>query len=363
MSDRITQIESRHLTVPLPEPLRLGGYEISARDYVLVRVRDSDGCSGSCVGLSRGAPVGMTIQRTITSRIVGTDLSTWSETYRRVVTANTTLGTNGIFWRALSLVDCAVYDLMAHRRGVPLYTHLGGMPRDVPRGFVGGYPVPGETDDSLGDQARRAAGLGAAFFKIGSSGDFERDNHRLRAVRNAIPRGPDLVIDLYWQCESAERLLPWARKWVEYRMAWVEDPFAFDDIDSARELSAAVGVAIGDEQSGVRHMCRLMDEGRVRVLRLDATVCGGVTAFLQIAREAGRRGVPVSCHVFHPLHEHLARAVGPVVGWTEQFLPGSPLDALEGLWREESDTALEQPGVGWGWNETLIDRNTTEVLS
>lgn len=362
MNGVIASIEAFDVVVPLPRPLQLGAFLIPHREYVLVRVRDGKGLMGSAVGLTRNAPVAATILRAVAPYLTACSLKDYDGKYEAILQANVPLGTNGIFWRAISLVDCAVHDLMAQRAGLPLYAFLGGQRQAIPCVLVGGYPTLEETRESLQDQARQMAGLEAAVIKIGSCGDFVRDTQRLRDMRDAVPDGPPLAMDFYWQCHRPETLLEGTADWNSLRMAWVEDPVAFDDYESAATLSRGLSfsVAIGDEQSGVRNFERLMDTGGIGIVRLDATVCGGVKTFLSIARAAEERGLPVACHVFHPLHVHLACAA-PAVKFVEQFVPGSGFDSLDRLWL--SDLPMrggclrppETPGIGWNWNEEAIE--------
>lgn len=362
MSNRIAMIEAFEVSVPLPQPLELGAISITRREYVLVRIRDDEGRCGNAVGLSRNAPVAETVVRTIASRLTGRLFEDYDDHYNTIVKENAPLGTNGIFWRALSLVDCAVYDLLAQRSGKPLFAYLNGRQRPVPCALVGGYPLSTETPASLQDQALEMEKLNAAVIKIGSCGDFARDTERLATIRDAVPQGPPLAIDLYWQCPSHKKLLVAAKQWERLNMAWIEDPFAFDDYASTSKLSEQLSyaVGIGDEQTGFRNFERLITEGRIGVVRIDATVCGGIRAFLRIASLAADHGLPVSCHLFHQLHAQLACAA-PAVKWVEQFLPHAGLDCLHLLLRSEpplrNGTITGESGCKsiWDWDEKSID--------
>lgn len=362
MSEKIKLIESFEVAVPLPQPLQLGSIAISNREYVLVRIKDKEGRCGSAVGLTRNAPIVQTVLRTIAPHLIGKSFEDYADIYNTIIQANTPLGTNGIFWRALSLVDCAMYDLKAQRAGKPLFAFLNGELRAIPCILVGGYPLSTETTESLCIQAYKMEALKAAIIKIGSCGDFEQDTRRLNAIRNAIPQGPPLAIDLYWQCSSYEKLLPEALQWEHLNMAWIEDPFAFDDYKNSADLSRLISypLAIGDEQAGFRSFERLMNEGRVGVVRLDATVCGGVSAFLRVAKLAGDYGLPVSCHLFHQLHAQLACAA-PTVKYVEQFLPEANLDCLHLLLNADLPladgmiTASTDCKSIWDWNEDRIN--------
>src|ERR1035437_377083 len=390
LNGNIKQIEAFELAVPLPQPLQLGLIAILQREYTVVRVHAENGKTGTAIGLTRNAPVAATVLRCVASHyqggaideyqlhyeravganiclgtngifwralslvdcavhdllgrmkdlpvgeILGGAIDEYQLHYERAVGANICLGTNGIFWRALSLVDCAVHDLLGRMKDLPVGEILGGKMRPVPCLFVGGYPFPDETPASLRAEIRRMCDAGPSGIKIGSFGTLERDTERLRSCREEMPGGPPLMIDLYWQFRSVESLLKYAAQWSEFNMGWVEDPVRFDDYQSAALLAENLlyPVAIGDEQTGLLHFERLMDQGRIGVVRLDATVCGGITGFISIAAAARKRGLPISCHILPEMHSQLAAMI-PEVKWVELFPRENGLDSLHMLLRSE----------------------------
>lgn len=363
MSGRVAAVETFHIAIPLPRPLRLASIVISQREYVIVRVRDEDGRAGTAIGLARSAPIAATVLRTVAPTLVGSCLGSYGETYQRVVAANVCLGTNGIFWRALSLVDCAVHDLLGRRSETTLADYFGCTARPVPCVLVGGYPLPDESRASLVSEMELLSEFQPAGIKIGSCGDPARDTQRLACCREAMPGGPPLMIDLYWQVGAVDAWVDHAARWADFGMGWIEDPVAFDDYGGAAFLAGKLPypVAIGDEQCGLRHFERLMDHGRVGVIRLDATVCGGVTGFRAIARAAAERGLPVACHIFPEMHVQIA-ALEPNVKWVESFVPDSGLDVMDRVIRSGISLTggcmppSTQHGFGIDWDEEALQR-------
>jgi len=362
MGGQLVSLEAFEVRLPLPRPLRLGAIEIPDREYTIVRARDDEGHVGSAYGLSRNAPLAALIARTVAPYWRSRALDDHPLFYAHAVEANVCLGPQGVFWRALGLADCALYDLLATRAGRPLYDYLGGGPRRVPALSVGGYPSPDETAASLAAQVAMMLDDGPAGIKIASCSDYARDTPRLRVCRAAMPDDLPLMIDLHWGARDAAALLPEARVWEGLRLGWIEDPVAFDDVESMAQLAdqLASPIAVGDEQSGHRHILRLMDEGRIDVLRLDATACGGVRAFVALANAAAERGLPVSCHVFHHLHAHLA-AAAPNVAWVEYMRPELGIESIHLLWDDDlrptdgGFLAPPSPGVGYAWDEDAIE--------
>ncbi len=362
MSPKISKLEAIEVTIPLPKPLLMGPLYIDRRQYVIVTIQDDEGYSGTSYGLTRNAPIAATLERLVTPRWVHQALDDHPRFYDATVRGNLFLGTNGIFWRALSLADCALYDLLAKRAGKPLCEYLGGQIKTIPTTLAGCYPVADETPESLRDQMHHMASTyQPAGIKITSSADFARDTERLRICREAIPDGPPLLNDLYCTAKDAESLLVEAQKWGEYNMLWLEDPFPFDDFENMAKLADALPypVGTGDEQSGSRHFTRLMDQGRVDVIRLDATVCGGVRAFIEIANRAAERGIPVSCHIFHHIHSQLAAAV-PAVHWIEYMIPESNVESIHLAWNSDLEwrdgglVPSSSGGFGIDWNQDAL---------
>ncbi len=359
MSGTITRIEAFEVILPLPTPLRLGSMFIPHREYALVRMYDGEGNVGAAYSLSRNAPIGATVKKTIAPYWKDQALDDHEALYAQTVKANVCLGTNGIFWRGLSLVDCALYDLLAQRAGQPLWEYLGGSLKEIPVMLVGGYPSPDETPESLSQQMQEMAAHTPSGIKIASCSDHARDTERLKICRQAIPDGTPLMIDLHWNGGAAETLLPEAQKWEAFNMGWLEDPFAFDDFENVAKLADELSypVAVGDEQSGVRHFRRLLEQGRIDIARLDPHVCGGIRAFREIADIAAQLNRPIACHGSLLLNAHLAAAI-PNVRWVEYLPPDlEPVNLLftQDLEPQHGCLRLDKtPGVGYRWNASAI---------
>ncbi len=362
MSGTIRKLDAFEVTVPLPRPLALGGMSIADRRYCIVRIEDGDGRVGVAYGLTRNAPVAATVARTVAPLWQGAALDGHHTLYEKTVRANVCLGTGGIFWRALSLCDCALYDLLAQRAGQPLGVFLGGMRRRVKHLLVGGYPSPDETAEALAEQMHALASQRPDGVKVASCGDFARDVQRLETCRGALGGDTPLMLDLFWQVNDPRAFAKQAAGLTGLGMGWIEDPVGFDDYDGLKTLRRTldVPIAMGDEQSGRRTFEQLTRPGRVDVVRLDATVCGGVRAFIAIAAMAQERGLKVACHMADQLHLQLAHAA-PNVAWVERMPEALGLDSAHLLWADAGDRggptpATPRPGVGIVWDDEALER-------
>src|SRR5262249_33779467 len=89
--------------------------------------------------------------------------------------------------QAKAAVDCALHDLNARARGVPLVELLGGKRRDeVPILRILGLKTP----DEMAAQAQKLVDRGYRYLKIKVEGDIDLDISRVRAIRRQV--GPDI---------------------------------------------------------------------------------------------------------------------------------------------------------------------------
>jgi L-alanine-DL-glutamate epimerase-like enolase superfamily enzyme len=112
-------------------------------------------------------------------------------------------------------------------------------------------------------------------------------------------------------------------------------------------------VATGDEQGGAYFPEALLQSEAVDVLRVDATCMGGVTGFAGLLQAAREAGVPVSPHIYAPIHAPLLCGLGAVDTPVEFGWKGNGVDPLsESLWEprlEDGLVRLQSQGAGFGF--------------
>jgi L-alanine-DL-glutamate epimerase-like enolase superfamily enzyme len=312
---KITGLQSMAVVVPLDAPTAFARRSVTARDYLAVRVTDEDGVSGigfCYVGNFGGKLASAIVREVFAPRVVGRQSwqvrGLWEELYQDLILH----GRAGLFMRALSAVDVALWDLNARRAGLPLWKYLGAVEEESVAGYAsGGYYLPGKTPEDLGRemQGYLDQGFNAVKMKIGRGTPAE-DAARAAAVREVI--GPD--VRLMMDANNAWRDLPTAIEHVRalepYNPYWIEEPFGPDDIQNHARLAESIAplVVTGEiEQGRWRHKA-LLDAGGAAILQTDAAVCGGITEFQRIAALADGYGVTMAPHWFHDLHVHLVAA-------------------------------------------------------
>ncbi len=308
----IDRIRSDHYRIPLPVVLSDSTHkEISDFELVTARVTADDGAEGLgytyTVGRG-GTAVHALIARDIAEVLQGADEGRIEACWREMWWALHWVGRGGAAAFAISAVDVALWDLLGRRAGMPLWRLLGGNDPTVPV-YAGGIDLF-FTLDALLEQTRSnlEAGFEAIKMKVGRQ-RLSEDVERVAAMRDLL--GPEfpLMVDanMGW---SRDRAVAAARALAEFGLVWIEEPLEPEDIAGHAQVAAfGTPVAAGENLHTIAEFDHLIRAGGVHYVEPDLAGCGGVTAFMKIARMAEANHLPVTSHGVHDLHVHLLAAL------------------------------------------------------
>ena len=361
---KIESISVASARVPLENVTSFATRTVFARDYGLVRVRAGgiEGIGFCYAGSSGGTLVAQAVEQLLAPILLGHDSLLVEGLWQRMFQETLLHGRAGSVMRAISILDCALWDLNARTVNLPLYKYLGAAVDDaVPAYASGGYYLEGKTPKKLGEEmaAYVKAGFRAVKMKVGRLSPKEEEA-RVKAAREAI--GPE--VELMLDANNAWHDLPTAMRYMErfelYDPYWIEEPFFPDDIDNHARLAklTRVTVATGEIGTGRWHFKEILDKGAAQILQTDALVCGGVTEWRKVAATAASYGVTVCPHWFHDLHAHLVAAT-PNARYVEFFPDDQVLNfrRLIDAQLEAKDGMLllpETPGLGFGFDEKAL---------
>jgi L-alanine-DL-glutamate epimerase-like enolase superfamily enzyme len=243
----------------------------------------------------------------------GSDAMATTACWRTMVKHTRNLGRPGIVAMAISAVDSALWDLKARLLRLPLITLLGAMRDSVPVYGSGGftsYPTK-----RLQEQLSRWVNAGIPRVKMKVGRDPIADLRRVRAARQAIGSDTDLYVDANG-AYSRKQALAQAERFEEANVTWFEEPVSSDDVPGLRLLRdrapAGIEIAAGEYGYELGYFKRMLAAGAVDVLQADATRCGGITGFLQVATLCDAYRIPLSAHTAPVLHTHVCCAVSPL---------------------------------------------------
>jgi L-rhamnonate dehydratase len=300
---KITAVEAMYLRLP-----QVKEQCDSGQDALIVKVTTDAGIVGygevDSAPLAAKAVIEGPFSHTATTGLahvlVGEDPFLTEYLWQKMYRANIYAGRRGIAIHAMSGIDMALWDIKGKALGMPIWKLLGGGFTKSLRPYASNLfgPTPAET----GERARRFAGQGFTAVKFGwdpMGKDARTDVALVREARNGLGPDLDLMIDagLVYDAKTA---IQRARAFEQYDLFWFEEPLLPDDYEGYAKLSAAstLRIAAGEEESERRSFVQLMDVGKIDVVQVDLTRCGGFTEGMKIASLAADRGLPVVNHGF-----------------------------------------------------------------
>jgi L-alanine-DL-glutamate epimerase-like enolase superfamily enzyme len=300
---KITDVEAIYLRQPqVKEQCDSGQDALVVRvttDAGIVGIGEVDSAPAAVKGAIEG-PFSHTTACGLGQLVIGEDPFETEYLWRKMYRGNIYGGRRGVGLHAMSGIDMALWDIKGKALGLPIWKLLGGGFHKKIRPYASS--LFGPTPEETGKRARRFRDRGFTAVKFGwdpMGRDEATDVALVREARKGLGDGPDLMIDagLVWDAKTA---IQRARAFSEHKIYWLEEPLGPDDYEGYRRLSEAteVRIAAGEEESNRQSFVDLMDRGRIDVVQVDLTRCGGFTEAMKIASLAADRGLPVVNHGF-----------------------------------------------------------------
>jgi L-Ala-D/L-Glu epimerase len=208
---------------------------------------------------------------------------------------------------ARNALDCALWDLDAKKRGIPVW-QLAGL--DPPSPLVTAFTLSLDEPEAMAAAAAKSAHRPLLKLKLGG----ERDAERLAAVREAAPESR-LIVDANegWDPDHVEDLL---RVCARAGVALVEQPLAAAHDEILRHIYRALPVCADESAHDRDGLQGLVGKYDAINIKLDKT--GGLTEALALAASAQAAGLELmtGCMVA----TSLAMAPAMLIGQRSSFV-------------------------------------------
>lgn len=216
-----------------------------------------------------------------------------------------------------SAVEQALLDAEARTRGVPVHALLGGKRRDRVRMYANiNRATVDRTPEGCARSAQSAVAQGFTAVKIAPFDGVRRDAldrrdtqraidigiDRVTAVRDAVGRDVDVMVDCHWRFDEATALRVLDRL-APVRLFWFECPVPegapwHDALARIHAAARERGVLLAgaETQSGLDGFRPFIERELLDVIMPDVKYAGGMRPTLDIAVAARDRGMLTSPH-------------------------------------------------------------------
>lgn len=308
MNAIITKIEIYKLDLPLHTPFRIATNYRTSANNILVRIHTADGY----YGLGEGSPapytagedqeISFAAAQRLARLLIAQDSSP-IEMLHRLMEASLVRNTT-----TKCAFDLALYDLLAKRLGVPLYTLLGGANRPFETDMTLGIESP----EVMAARALEFQNKGFTTLKIKLGTNRRDDVARVQAIRQAV--GPEMILRLDanqgWDPAEAPRILA---ELAAFDIQYCEQPVRYWNEAAMRRLRLHSPIPIAADETLFDHRdalrlasaetCDLFNiklaksSGIHNALKINAIAEGaGITCMLGCMSES-RLGLTAAAHV------------------------------------------------------------------
>jgi len=363
---KIKKIEPIVVSVPLKKPKKISTRPLLSREYLVIKVTTDSKIIGW--GLTFGGlDSRVIVENELAPLLIDEDPNYVEALWEKMFNKTLRWGRRGIYIRAISAIDIAIWDINCKACGVPLYRMLGAYREILPAYASGGYyKLDGSVSEieAIANEMQKYVddGFLAAKMKVGGV-DLELDIERIRVAREVLGEQRKLFIDVNngWKLyQITPRIL---NKIEEIGVDWIEEPFMPDAIEETKELKKRISIPIanGEILTTRWDFKQMLESNSSDIWQPDVTVLGGITEWKKIITMASIWNIPVAPHAMHEIHTQLAASLpdpqsfileyfdttGDIVNYGK--LLKKTLKHKNGYLR-----VTEEPGVGMDFDETQI---------
>ena len=383
---KIVDIRAIPLSYRCDPPYGSAGGMQASRGGLLVEIETDDGITGIGEAGVGGGSTRHVIEQQLRPMLLGEDPLLIEGLWQKMFARTRQFGRRGIVMNAISGIDIALWDIAGKVAKLPVYRLLGACRDRVEAYASGGFYQEGKSIDDLAGEAEgyRARGFRGMKMKIGRNPSTqthlrhlaanaqtcevepEEDIARVAAVRRALGPQAKLMVDV--NCAwSPAFAIEMGRALEPYKLYWIEEPVATDDIDGSARVADALATPIAgyETEIGLYGFRELITRGAVDIVQPDIAWTGGFSEGRRIAALAQAHHLMVAPHAFGgavllAASLHFAASIpNALVLEFDQNPNGLRDELLKEPMRTDGDGMIrlpERPGLGIELDRAAVER-------
>ena len=328
---------------------------------VITKVHTDEGITGHGLTYFGRIESGMETIRLIVERVLAPELIGKDPHFIRMhrnsmFVATEYYGTIGVANMAIAAVDCALWDIVSKRAGLPLAEYMGARRGAIPAyAMVGWYYEGGESEFLKQCRGAVEEGFRALKLKVGR-GPLKDDIERIRLIHKEFGDEFRVMVDANCIFDEAESLYR-GKAYEDEGVYWFEEPMQPYMRDSHVRLAHAlrIPIAIGENYFTRHQFYDVIKAGCADIVQPDGRRAGGPTEWLDLGSISEAAGVKLASHGGGPVNVNILCVLENAI-----YLESGSFKSENRMLKTKlkmKDGAIpipETPGVGLDFDEDFV---------